>query len=57
MAKGKNTVHLRITDAHEDEALLELVLGPSGKLRAPALRRGRHLIVGFNVQMYDRILG
>jgi arsenate reductase-like glutaredoxin family protein len=43
----------RLTDAE----LRALVVGPSGKLRAPSLRHGQTLIVGFNAAVYADVLG
>ena len=37
--------------------LLGLQLGPTGNLRAPSLRKGRTLIVGFDEATYKRLLG
>src|SRR3989442_1750198 len=37
--------------------LLPLSLGPPGNLRAPTLRKGRALIVGFDEATYKRLLG
>jgi arsenate reductase-like glutaredoxin family protein len=49
VARGKKTVHLDLaTTRPSDEELLGLLLGRSGTLRAPTLRRGGTLIVGFN---------
>jgi len=36
--------------------LLELLLGPTGGLRAPTLRVGRTLLVGFNAEAYTKTL-
>lgn len=36
------------------DALLRVLIGPTGKLRSPAIRRGRMLIVGFNEEMYRK---
>lgn len=36
-----------------DEALLKLLMGPSGNLRAPAIRSGKTLLVGFSPKMFD----
>jgi hypothetical protein len=38
-------------------ALKGLLLGPTGNLRAPTLRRGRTLIVGFDEATYARLFG
>ena len=39
-----------------DHALAALLLGPTGNLRAPTLRIGQMLIVGFNAEMYAETL-
>jgi arsenate reductase-like glutaredoxin family protein len=36
--------------------LLALLLGPTGNLRAPTLRKGRTLIVGFEEDTYRKLL-
>lgn len=38
------------------EALLKAVLGPSGNLRAPALKVKEGFLVGFNPDLYDEWL-
>lgn len=49
VARGKKTVHFdRSADGADDEEILPLVLGRSGTLRAPALRVGTTLVVGYN---------
>ena len=40
-----------------EEALAALLLGPTGNLRAPTLRRGTTLVVGFNADLYDSLFG
>ena len=37
--------------------MLKLVLGPTGNLRAPTLRLGKKLVVGFNEEMYKSVFG
>jgi arsenate reductase-like glutaredoxin family protein len=55
--KGKNVVHLNLrVDAPDDETLSKLILGPTGNLRAPTLRKGKTLLVGFDEQTYRRVL-
>lgn len=57
-AKGKKVVHVNIKkDKPDDETLSKMIVGPSGNLRAPALRKGKTLIVGFNDEMYSDLLG
>ncbi len=36
----------------DDATLLAHMLGPTGNLRAPAIRRGKTLLVGFNEEAY-----
>jgi arsenate reductase-like glutaredoxin family protein len=56
-AKGKRVVHLDLRQDRPDEAtLLSLLLGPTGNLRAPTLRKGRTLVVGFDPVTYARVL-
>src|SRR5262245_55255771 len=38
-------------------AIVEAMLGPTGNLRAPTLRIGKVLLVGFNEDVYRRVLG
>ena len=40
----------------DDETLLAHMLGPTGRLRAPTLRRGKTLLVGFNEEAYAAVL-
>ena len=40
----------------DDEAILNLIIGRSGNLRAPALRIGTTLVVGFDAGLYERLL-
>lgn len=56
--KGKKVVHVDLRLEKPDRATLEsLLIGPSGNLRAPTLRRGRTLLVGFDEATYARVLG
>ncbi len=56
-SKGKQTVHLDLRKAKPDRAtLLGLLLGPTGNLRAPTLRKGRTLLVGFDDVAYAKVL-
>ena len=57
VAKGKKVVHVDMKRAPPPDAeLLELLLGPSGTLRAPALRAGTTLLVGFDPATYTKAL-
>ena len=56
-AKGKQIVHVDLRrDKPPKAELLGVLLGPTGNLRAPTLRKGRTLIVGFNEATYKRLL-
>jgi len=57
VAKGKKVEHVDLKRVKPDRAtLLGLLLGPTGNLRAPTLRRGRTLIVGFEEETYKKLL-
>jgi arsenate reductase-like glutaredoxin family protein len=43
-------------DRPSDEAIAELIVGPSGNLRAPTLQIGDELIVGFSNELYESVL-
>jgi hypothetical protein len=58
VARGKRVVHVDLKNARPPRAeLLGLLLGPTGNLRAPTLRKGRRLIVGFDESTYARLIG
>ena len=58
VAKGKKIVHLDLKREKPPRGeLLGLLLGPTGNLRAPTLRKGRALIVGFDEATYKKLLG
>ena len=53
VAKGKRIVHVDLRrDKPPRAELLALLLGPTGNLRAPTLRKKRTLIVGFDETTY-----
>jgi arsenate reductase-like glutaredoxin family protein len=55
VARGKKTVTVDVAkDAPDDDTLAGLLLGPSGNLRAPTLRIGNTLYVGFSEDVYRR---
>jgi len=57
-AKGKNVVHLNMKKDKPDNAtLVKLLLGPTGNLRAPTLRKGKTLVVGFDQETYEKVFG
>jgi arsenate reductase-like glutaredoxin family protein len=56
-AKGKKVVRLNVKkDQPGDEEIRKLIVGPSGNLRAPSLRIGKKLVVGFHPDMYADVL-
>lgn len=57
VAKGKKTVHFDMAKARPpDDEILPLILGRSGTLRAPAIRKGSVLVVGFNPDILSETL-
>ena len=58
VAKGKKIVHFNLKrDKPDDDELAKVLLGPTGNLRAPTVRKGKKLIVGFDQETYEKILG
>jgi arsenate reductase-like glutaredoxin family protein len=57
VAKGAKVVHFDLKrDRPDRTTLLGLLMGPSGNLRAPTLRKGRTLLVGFDEGAYKAVL-
>jgi hypothetical protein len=57
VARGKRVVHVDVKASRPGRPeLLALLLGPTGGLRAPTLRVGRTLLVGFSEEAYAKIL-
>ena len=58
VAKGKRVSHVDLRAGRPSRSeLLTLLLGPTGNLRAPTLRQGRTLLVGFDEATYRKVLG
>ncbi len=58
VCKGKRVDHFNMKKGPPDAATLtKLMLGPTGNLRAPTLRKGKTLVVGFNADAYQDIFG
>ena len=58
VAKGKKVVEVDLKkDKPSDAEILKLILGPTGNLRAPTIRVGKKLVVGFNDEMYADTFG
>jgi arsenate reductase-like glutaredoxin family protein len=56
VSKGKKIVTFDMqADPPDDETLLSHLLGPTGNLRAPTLRTGKTLLVGFNAEAYKQL--
>lgn len=55
-AKGKKVDVLDVKST-DDSALLAVLLGPTGNLRAPAAVVGDTLLVGFSPDAYRQVLG
>jgi hypothetical protein len=54
VARGKKVVTFDMKkDPPDDETLLKHLLGPSGKLRAPAIRRGKTVLIGLNAEAFS----
>jgi arsenate reductase-like glutaredoxin family protein len=57
-AKGKKVTTLDLQTAPPaDEVLAGLMLGPTGNLRAPIMRVGQTILVGYNDQAFIAIFG
>ena len=58
VAKGKKLTVLDLEpEPPTDEVVAKLMLGPTGNLRAPTLRVGRTLVVGYNEQALVETFG
>jgi arsenate reductase-like glutaredoxin family protein len=56
--RGTKVVHLDLKkDKPDKDTLIALLIGPSGNLRAPTLKVGKKLLVGFDEDAYAQVLG
>lgn len=56
-SKGTKLVHINLKkEKHSDDEIADLLLGPTGNLRAPTFRVGKVLFVGFNEDTYSPLL-
>ena len=56
--RGKKVVTINMKkDLPDREFILTHLIGPSGNLRAPTMRRGKTLFVGFNDQVFTENFG
>ena len=53
VAKGRKRTEVQASDP----AVADLMLGTTGNLRAPVIRVGRTLIVGYHEEALSRVLG
>ena len=57
VARGKKIVHVDLgADRPADEELVKLLCSRFGKLRAPTMRSGDRLLVGYNAEMLATLL-
>jgi hypothetical protein len=57
VARGKKVVGIDMDrNVPDDDTLAGLLLGPSGNLRAPTIRDGATLFVGFSEEAYRRLV-
>lgn len=52
-AKGTKVVEIDLKAGAQDSEILALMLGPTGNLRAPTIRAGDTLYVGFPKKGFD----
>lgn len=56
VASGKKIIEFQPGEV-DKEVMLKKITGPSGNLRAPALRLGNIFYIGFHPGMYEKMLG
>ena len=54
VAAGKKIVEFTPASGDKD-LMLKKIIGPSGNLRAPTLRRGKTFYIGFHPEMYEML--
>lgn len=58
IAKGKKRIDFDLKkDPPSRDDLLSAALGPTGNLRAPTLVVGKTVVIGFQPEMYEEVLG
>ena len=55
VAKGKKVSEFPGGKASAD--VIEAMLGPTGNLRAPTIRTGKTVVVGFNDEAFEKVFG
>ncbi len=56
VAKGKK-VDIFSTGGKAPKACVDAMLGPTGNLRAPCIRTGKTVVVGFNDEAFEDVFG
>lgn len=57
VGRGKKVITFDMkNEPPDDETLLAYLLGPTGNLKAPTIRKGRTLLVGFSEEAYKQVL-
>jgi hypothetical protein len=58
VAKGKKvTESAGGNGGKAGKEVVEAMLGPTGNLRAPTIRKGKTLLVGFHEEVFKKVLG
>ncbi len=58
IVRGKKRTQIDLAkDAPDGAALAAVLLGPTGNLRAPTLKQGTTMLVGFSPELYAEVLG
>ena len=58
VAKGKKVTRIDLKKDRPDDAMLvSLMLGPTGNLRAPTMKLGKTVLIGFNDELYEEVFG
>lgn len=55
-AKQNKVLHLDLKKKPSKEEIAAFILGPTGNLRAPAIKSGKTLIVGFNKELLEKLI-
>ena len=56
VAKGRKVSTFRVSKRQPSDEIVDAMLGPTGNLRAPTVRSGSTLLVGFNEDAYRQAL-
>ncbi len=58
VAKGKKVTSIDLKkDRPDDQSIVDMMLGPTGNLRAPTMKVGKTVLVGFNDDLYEEVFG